>query len=100
MYQISDLINGKQSWTSGSNAIWYWQGQWHIGSLDDIGTDVSGILANDAYVGLNDANNQWHYDDGSDYDWILAGANDVNITCTSNNIFLAECSSKNADYKI
>ena len=31
----------------------------------------------------DDANNQWYYMDGSN--WVSAGANDINITCTSKN---------------
>ena len=99
MYQISDPINGKQSWTLDPYAIWYsLEWGWLIGALHDIGENLASIYAFDDYGGLDDANNQWYYGVGSN--WILAGANDVNITCTSNNISLAECSSKNEDYKI
>ena len=98
MYQISDPINGKPSWTTHSLAIWYWQGYWNIGYLSNIGTNTVGMFASDDYEGLDDDNNQWKYHVGSDY--VLAGANDVSITCTSNNIFFVECSSKKADYKI
>ena len=84
IYQISDPINGKQSWTSNSHAIWYLlTDKWLIGDLEKIGEDNAGIYAFDDYGGLDDANNQWTYWDGSN--WISAGANDVNITCTSNN---------------
>ena len=58
----------------------------YLDGLDDIGTNTCEFYAYDNYGGLDDANNQWYYDDGSN--WILAGANDVNITCTSNNICL------------
>ena len=99
MYQISDPINGKPSWTLDPFAIWYsLQNAWLIGTLDYIGEDSCDFYTYDDYGGLDDANNQWYYGVGSN--WILTGANDVNITCTSNNIFLVECSSKNADYKI
>ena len=99
MYHISAAINGKQSWTSDPYAIWYQSEYdvWIIGNLDKIGQNVAFIYANDDYGGLDDANNEWYYSDGSNF--VSAGANDVNITCTSNNIFLAECSSKNTDYK-
>ena len=99
MYQIADPINGKQSWTLDPYAIWYsLEWGWLIGELDDIGEDVCAFYAFDDYGGLDDTNNQWNYWDGSN--WISAGANDVNITCTSNTISLVECSSKIADYKI
>lgn len=99
MYQISDPINGKQSWTLSPYAIWdNGYKRWIIGNLHEIGQNVAFIYANDDYEGLDDDNNQWNYWDGSN--WITAGANDVNITCISNDIFLVECSSKNADDKI
>ena len=99
LYQISNQTNGKPSWTLDPYAIWYsLENDWLIGNLDDIGKGVCYIQAKDDYGGFDDANNRWYYWDGNN--WILAGANDVNITCTSNNIFLAECSSKNADYKL
>ena len=84
IYQISDPINGKQSWTSGWTAIWYGQGKWDIGDLEYIGTGVCGIYAHDDYGGLDDDNNQWEYwyfGNG----WTYAGANDVSIDCTSKN---------------
>ena len=89
IYQISDPINGKQSWTSGSTAIWYWQGYWLIGSLDNIGTAVCEISANGYDGGLDDSlldddNNEWQYwipGNG----WMFASPNDVSIDCTSKN---------------
>ena len=82
MYQISGLVNGKQSWTSNSHAIWYSLDYgWLIGNLDSIGENICSIYANDDYGGLDDTNNQWKYWDGSN--WILASANDIFINCTS-----------------
>ena len=98
MYQISDPINGKPSWTLDPYAIWYsLEYGWLIGRLDYIGQNVCKFYASDDCGELDDSNNQWYYGVGSN--WILAGTNDVNITCTSNNILLAECSSKNPDWK-
>ena len=86
MYQISGLVNGKQSWISNSHAIWYsLEYGWLIGDLDTIGENVCSIYANDDYGGLDDTNNQWKYWDGSN--WILASANDIFINCTSKNFF-------------
>ena len=83
---MSDLINGKQSWTSGSNAIWYWQGHWQIGSLDNIGTSVSGMHTYDVYGGLDDNNNEWLYwNHETVIGWTYAGSNQVSIDCTSKN---------------
>ena len=84
LYEISDPVNGKQSWTSGSHAIWYGQGKWLIGPLDAIGTDICGILANDDYGTLDDDNNQWKYWNLG-HGWMYTGANDVSIDCTSKN---------------
>ena len=83
IYQISDPINGKQSWISGSNAIWYWQGDWLIGSLEDIGTMVGSMSLFDDHGGLDNENNVWTYWTG--YGWFNAGANEVSIDCTSKN---------------
>ena len=86
MYHISDAINGKESWTSNSHAIWYsLEYGWLIGDLDNIGENVCYIYANDDYGGLDDTNNQWNYHDGSS--WIPASANDIFINCTSKNFF-------------
>ena len=102
MYQISDPINGKPTWILPPYAIWYnsEHGDWLIGFLDDIGQNLCTFYASDDYGGLDDSNNQWNYWHSWDGNFVSAGANDVNITCTSNNIFLAECSTKKADYKI
>ena len=46
IYHKSSLVNGKASWTSATNAIWYYGGDlkvWAIGSLDKIGTNTFGI---------------------------------------------------------
>ena len=85
IYQISNPVNGKQSWISVSHAIWYnlaYDG-WPIDSLEYIGEGFGQIFAYDNFGGLDDTNNQWYYMDGSD--WVLAGVNDINITCTSKN---------------
>ena len=40
-YQLSDMVNGKPSWTSEKFAIWYLPNpkKWCIGDLGEIGTD-------------------------------------------------------------
>ena len=86
MYQISDPINGKPSWISVSNAIWYSLSfGWLIGTLDAIGEDLCLIYAADDYGGLDDTNNQWNYYDGSN--WVSATSNEININCTSKDLF-------------
>ena len=47
-YNLSSTINGKPSWTSESQAIWFipqWN-QWAIGPIDSLGTTRTGILSN------------------------------------------------------
>ena len=96
IYQISDRINGKPSWTSVSNAIPSWTSVsnaiwyslnfgWLIGTQDNIGGDICRIYGADDYGGLDDTNNQWNYYDGSD--WVLATPNEININCTGKNLF-------------
>ena len=84
IYQISQPINGKQSWTSGGNAIWYEQGDWVIGDLEDIGTNICAMSAIDAYGGLDDDNNVWQYYN-PEIGWAYPGENNVRIDCTSKN---------------
>ena len=36
-YQISETVNGKPSWKSGENAIWYVGNNWLIGCLKKLG---------------------------------------------------------------
>ena len=86
IYQISDRINGKPSWTSVSNAIWYSLNfGWLIGTQDNIGGDICRIYGADDYGGLDDTNNQWNYYDGSN--WVSATSNEININCTSKDLF-------------
>ena len=55
IYLISDQINGKPSWTSVSNAIWYSLSfGWLIGPQYVIGEDLGFIYAADDYGGLDD----------------------------------------------
>ena len=86
IYLISDQINGKPSWTSVLNAIWYSLSfGWLIGPQYVIGEDLGFIYSADDYGGLDDTNNQWNYYDGSN--WVSATPNEININCTSKNIF-------------
>ena len=45
VYQINEIVNGKLSWKSASNAIWFYPGNntWCIGSLNFIGSGYCGI---------------------------------------------------------
>ena len=82
-YQLSEEINGKPSWKSGTEAIWYYPDfkEWAIGPLSDIGTSNRGISSK--YDGEYDCPQQvpeWSYWDGTE--WQNAGSNDVSLQCT------------------
>ena len=86
-YQLSEEINGKPSWKSATQAIWYYPDfkDWAIGSLSDIGTNFRGITSVDYNV-ENDCpqevpKDKWKYWDGSE--WQAASSNDVSFQCTS-----------------
>ena len=84
-YQISETVNGKPSWKSGENAIWFLpvQNNWMIGYWNKLGEDDGQIHASNDYGGLSDIHNIWKYtvDDGP---WITpSSSNDVIITCST-----------------
>ena len=103
LYQISEPfpyasnpLNARQTWTfnmasehpywtSDSYVIWYYHGstrRWAIGG--EAGSVSQAIFyAFDDFGGLDDDNNQWHYRVYPGLHWMAAGANDVNVTCTS-----------------
>ena len=90
IYQKSSTINGRESWISEFNAIWYSPyGYWMIGPLNYIGTDYGGIFSSYAnscpfyvqseewlYVGVNG--------------WTSADTNEINIYCL-NGIHSYDC---------
>ena len=80
-YQISETVNGKPSWKSGENAIWYApvDNNWLIGYLNKLGEDDGEFFAPNNYGGLADNRNVWKYSDGST--WITpSDSNDVIIS--------------------
>ena len=80
-YQISETVNGKPSWKSGENAIWYApvDNNWLIGYLNKLGEDDGEFFAPNNYEGLTDNRNVWKYSDGST--WITpSDSNDVIIS--------------------
>merc|ERR1712190_415012 len=87
-YQRSALVNGKPSWTTNSQAIWYVPESkfWCIGALSGIGTDICGVSS---AIGINDRflncpygvpKNSWEFH-SSESGWTPAGLNDVNVNC-------------------
>jgi len=87
-YKRSVLVNGKPSWTTNFQAIWFVPESkfWCIGALSGIGTDVCGVSS---MIGINDhfsncaygvPKNSWEFH-ASLSGWTIAGANDVNVNC-------------------
>ena len=81
-YQISETVNGRPSWKSGENAIWYEPvgNSWLIGYWKKLGEDAGEFFARNNYGGLTDNRNNWKYTiDGSP--WITPfDSNDVIIS--------------------
>ena len=82
MYQLGEIVNGKQSWKSATDAIWFILGSkdWCIGPLSDIGTDSCGIasFADKDQSLFNVANDDWRY---SDDGWKVMNSGDIAINC-------------------
>ena len=83
LYQASDCYNGRKSWTSSLNFIWYvpeYQ-EWHFGPLDGIGLGIISIgHQGDLNCPYNVTNDNWQYWDGRF--WILPeDVNDISIRC-------------------
>ena len=81
-YNLSMIINGKPSWTSEFQAIWFipqWN-QWLIGPIDSLGTTKRGIRSSQY---SKDPQNvvSWDYFDTKS-GW-LSGANDILVECIS-----------------
>ena len=72
---MSASINGKPSWKSQSNVIWYSPNRWMIGNLNDSTGDIitSGLL-----LGANESGKwrYWHEKKFKDID-----TNDFSIEC-------------------
>ena len=84
-YQLGEIVNGKQSWKTATQAIWFYPEyeDWAIGSLDEIGTNLRGISsAAEENKDLFDvANDDWMYWDG---DWKSINSGDIDIICKDN----------------
>ena len=80
IYDISESVNGKPSWTSQSTAIWYIQdgNTWEIGNLNDIGKPMGAIYTTGILLGANE-NDKWIYSDGKM--WKKLDTNDIVIEC-------------------
>ena len=83
IYHNFSVINGKASWSSTTNAIWYSQGYWYIGSLDLIGLfngRISSSLGNQCP--FDQLSEKWWYLD-TDKFWTNAAANEINVFCSN-----------------
>ena len=73
-FQLSSPVNGRPSWTSESQAIWYVPiyKEWAIGHLDDIGGTIRGITS-DRYNEVDDRVDDprvilsWQYWNGDEF---------------------------------
>ena len=83
-YQLSEQINGKPSWKSSTNAIWYYPGNkgWLIGHVSEIGGSTAWICSIDTEYDCPQLvpKDKWNYVDG--LEWKKAGSNDVSLQCT------------------
>merc|ERR1711962_657911 len=77
---LSDLINGKPSYRSGDNYIWFNNeaNAWIFGYIDDIGSLFGGVAAYDNFGGLTDEKNVWFYSNGEGFK--TAGTDDIIVT--------------------
>ena len=88
IYQYNGIVNGKPSWKSEDQAIWFYPEyeDWAIGPLKDIGTGVSGISSvYDEDIGILDVPiNKWRYYDEGDWKDVKSG--DLTFSCISGKI--------------
>ena len=89
IYHNSSMVNGKPSWTSTSQAIWYHQSSnsWNIGFLDNIGTTLVGFYSNHGSQCPFDLPSEiWFY--WVDNSWTSAGVGEINVACLNGNLII------------
>ena len=89
-YQLGDWVNGKPSWKTATNAIWFYPEfeDWAIGPLNYIGTNrrwITSVLDNQDLFDV--ANNAWKYWDG---EWKSIKNGDIEINCDTGIPFLKQ----------
>ena len=87
LYEKSSQVNGRPSWSSTSQAIWFVDSlnRWAIGDLEDIGTITAGI-ANKKEVSqcpFDLPSEDWMYTNNG---WKAANANEINIVCVEEKV--------------
>ena len=75
---MSELVNGKPSWTFGTEAIWYNQDCWIIGNVNQIGTTMGCFFTTGTLFGANE-NGKWKYFKSNT--WTCLDRNDFSIEC-------------------
>ena len=85
-YERASHINGKPSYKKDSYAIWYnGENSWMIGYIENHGTSIGSIYANNNFGGLTDEENEWKY---QFFGWKIAGNDDVIAECSGNSQLL------------
>ena len=90
-YQKSAYVNGKPSWVSNNQAIWWISeyNEWAIGDLTSLGTDIRGITAvtdNKTKSGLpENPTHTWKYWNGASF-VTVPDANDISVECVDEEI--------------
>ena len=80
-YIKSSMVNGKESWTSSNNGIWFALEYWIISDLDYIGTDWAGIYSNFGNRCPFDLSSEhWRYHHPLN-GWIDAAPDNINVEC-------------------
>ena len=82
IYRQSSVVNGKTSWVSKSQAIWYNQelNEWAIGPLDYIGTIYTAISSEVVLpCPFDNPSEKWIYVQNEL--WKCADANEINVLC-------------------
>ena len=91
IYQKSAEVNGKPSWVSNNQAIWWisQHNEWGIGDLTSLGTDIRGITGvtdDKSKSGLpNNQKYTWKYWNGKSF-ITTPGPNDINIECVDDEV--------------
>ena len=86
IYQIDEIVNGKRSWISATNAIWFIPeiNDWAIGYLENIGATLCGIHSTGDQEDKSPSdipNDRWKY--LIDSEWKDAPSGDIIINCAT-----------------
>ena len=83
IYHNSSRVNGRASWTSTSQTIWYLQEVWFIGFSYNIGTSAAGIVGDyGSECPFDLPSEKWKYFDNG---WTNAKENEILVDCLKGN---------------